>query len=238
MKNSLNIIGRGQLAQAFQSSILRNACIFVSGVSDSSCQETKEFERERSLLVETLKNNSDKKFVYFSSCALSAPNYPKNAYYDHKVNMEMLLKEYSNNYYIFRIPQLFGELKHHKTLINFLYESISKEESFKVYSDAYRYVVEIYDVRKLVEAYLLHYESCVSVDLANTYRYKVTEIIKIFEKLMGKKALYALIEKEDQYTLDLSVMLAFMKKLGIDTDFGEEYLMKKLAEKIALKSTK
>jgi len=226
------IIGSGQLARTFDDSTLSDTVIFASGVSNSNCQDPKEFERERNLLLKTLEISKDKKFVYFSSCALSAPKYPKNAYYEHKGQMEELIKEYSNNYYIFRIPQLFGALKQHKTLINFLYEAIINEEFFKVYNQAYRYVIEIDDVRKLVEAYLQHHEDCITVDLANPYRYKVMQIVEIFEKLLGKKALLELVEKEDQYTLDLSDMLGFVKKFGIEIDFGEEYLGKKLMEKI------
>ena len=144
------IIGSGQLAKTFEDSTLSNTVIFASGVSNSNITDIKQFEREKCLLVNTLEKNKDKKFVYFSSCALSAPKYPKNAYYEHKRQMEELIKEYSTNYYIFRIPQLFGALKHHKTLINFLYEAIINEEFFKVYNQAYRYVIEIDDVRKLV----------------------------------------------------------------------------------------
>lgn len=226
------IIGRGQLAQVFKDFDSDEICIFASGVSNSNCIDAHEFEREQHLLLDTLTTNKDKKFVYFSSCALSASEYPKNAYYEHKWKMEELIKAYSKKYYIFRVPQLFGALKHHKTLINFLYEAIVNEESFKVYSQAYRYVIEIGDVRKLTEAYLQHHEACVTVDLANPYRYKVTQIVEIFEKLLGKKALYELVEKEDQYTLDLSGMLEFMNQYRIETDFGEGYLTKKLTEKI------
>jgi len=226
------IVGNGQLAQVFEDYDNNGVCIFASGVANSNCQDPKEFERERNLLLKTLEKNKDKKFVYFSSCALSAPKYPKNAYYEHKRQMEELIKEYSNNYYIFRIPQLFGALKHHKTLINFLYEAIINEESFNVYSQAYRYVIEIGDVRKLVGVYLQHHEGCITVDLANPYRYKVTQIVEIFEKLLGKKALYSLVEKEDQYTLDLSDMLGFVQQFGVEIDFGEEYISKKLTEKI------
>jgi len=234
MGENLSVVGKGQLAEAFKVPNIGYVCIFASGVSNSNCQDPKEFERERNLLLKTLETHQDKKFVYFSSCALSAPEYPKNAYYEHKRQMEELIKVHSNNYYVFRIPQLFGALKHHKTLINFLYEAIVNEEPFKVYNQAYRYVIEIDDVQKLVEAYLQHHERRITVDLANPYRYKVTQIVEIFEKLLGKKALYELVEQEDKYTLDLSDMLEFVKQFGIETDFGEEYLLKKLTKKIVL----
>ena len=226
------IIGNGQLAKAFQKSKLKDdTCIFASGVSNSSCTDERQFEREKNLLIDTLKNNGDKKFVYFSSCALSAFEYPKNDYYKHKANMEDIIKEHSNNYYIFRIPQLFGDFILHKTLINFIYKSIEHNHKFNIYDEAYRYVIEINDVRKLVESYL-NFDSCMTVDLANPYRYKVLDIVQIFEKLLGKKAYYEVIQKEDKYILDLTSLEKFIKEKRIDIDFGEEYLIKKLREKL------
>ncbi len=226
------IIGSGQLAKAFQKSKLKDdTCIFASGVSNSSCTDKNQFEREKNLLIDTLKNNSDKKFVYFSSCALSAIEYPKNDYYKHKANMEDIIKEHSNNYYIFRVPQLFGDLILHKTLINFIYKAIEHNHKFNIYDEAYRYVIEINDVQKLVENYLDN-DGCITIDLANPYRYKVLDIVQIFEKLLGKKAHYEVIQKEDKYTLDLTSLEDFVKEKRIDIDFGEEYLIKKLREKL------
>lgn len=227
------IIGDGQLAKAFQKSKLKDdVCIFASGVSNSSCIDEKQFEREKNLLIDTLRNHNDKKFVYFSSCALSASEYPKNDYYQHKANMEEIIKKYSNNYYIFRIPQLFGDLILHKTLINFIYKAIEHNHKFNIYDEAYRYVIEINDVCKLVQEYLIHNDSCITFDIANPHRYKVLEIVQIFEKLLGKKAHYEVIQKEDKYTLDLTSLEDFVKEKKIDIDFGEEYLIKKLREKL------
>lgn len=226
------IIGNGQLAKAFQEKQLKHdTCIFASGVSNSSCTDEKQFEREKNLLIDTLKNNNDKKFVYFSSCALSASEYPKNDYYKHKAHMEEIIKNYSNNHYIFRIPQLFGDLILHKTLINFIYKSIEHNHKFNIYNKAYRYVIEINDVQKLVESYLDH-DGCLIVDLANPYRYKVLDIVQIFEKLLNKKAHYEVVQKEDKYTLDLTPLENFVKEKKIDVDFGEEYLINKLREKL------
>lgn len=227
------IIGNGQLAKAFQKSQLKDdICIFASGVSNSSCTDEKQFEREKNLLIDALKNNSDKKFVYFSSCALSAEDYPKNAYYRHKANMEDTIKEYSNNYYIFRIPQLFGDLINHKTLINFIYESIVNNQEFIVYNEAYRYIIEINDVKKLVKAYLEYSTSNVVVDIANPFRYKVTDIVNLFEKLFKKTAKYKLIEKKDGYILGFYAMKNFIKINNIDLYFYENYLNDKIKAKI------
>ncbi len=227
------VIGAGQLAKCFNDYIDNDEmCIFASGVSNSSCEDISQFNREKELLKSTLINNKDKKFIYFSSCALSSETYPKNAYYNHKKNMENIIKSYSSNYYIFRIPQLFGDLILHKTLINFIYKSIQHNHEFSVFNNAYRYVIEINDVKKLVEAYIKYHESCITVNLANTYRYKVLDIVKIFEELLQKKASYNIINKDDEYTLELSSLESFIKEKNINIDFGKDYLKVKLEEKI------
>ena len=222
------IIGNGQLAEVFRGSDHSETVIFASGVANSNCKELSEFEREKNLLLKTLKSNTDKKFVYFSSCALSAQEYEKNEYYEHKINMENIVKEYSGNYYIFRIPQLFGKLKEHKTLINFIYGSIKNHTTFKVYNEAYRYVIEINDTKILVDEYLKYSKSCVVIDIANPYNYLVLDIVKIFEKLLDIKANYEIINKKDGYNLEFEALLSFTKEHNTDIEFGKNYFEKKI----------
>lgn len=222
------IIGTGQLAKAFEGLGLDNVIVFASGVADSNCTDVKEFAREEKLLLETLYCYKDSKVVYFSSCALSANNYEMNDYYLHKSNMESLIKEHSNNYYIFRLPQLFGPLKAHQTLINFLYNAIENNTQFNLIESAYRYVIEIKDVRNLVEAFLKYSNSCITIDLANTYRYSVLQIVKVLEKVLNKQANYDLIPKEDGYLLSLDELEAFIKNHNIDINFSKDYFEEKL----------
>jgi len=227
-----NVIGNGQLAKAFHNFLDNNVVILASGVSNSNCTDKQQFEREKNLLVDTLNKNKDTKFVYFSSCALSADEYPQNDYYRHKESMENIIKKYSNNYYIFRLPQLFGDLILHKTLINFIYKSIEHNHKFNVYDEAYRYVIEINDVRKIVETYLKHHDSCMTIDIANTYRYKVLDIVETFENLLNKKADYEIVKKEDKYILDLFHNNTFIKEHNLNILFGKNYLKHHLKKKI------
>ncbi len=226
------VIGNGQIAQRFKSLKIDDVCIFASGVSNSNCNNYKEFEREKKLLLDILKNYKDKKIIYFSSCALSSSDYLKKPYYIHKKNMEEMIITNSKNYYIFRLPQLFGDLRKHPTLINFLYYSIINKKKFIVYSEAYRYVIEINDVYTLVENFLKYHKPNLVIDLANNYRYKVIEIVKIFEKLIGIDANYQMIDKYDGYFLDLKKLEYFIEKYNINLNFGQSYLENKLSEKI------
>ncbi|MGA4533300.1 hypothetical protein ACPA1H_23465 [Ectopseudomonas chengduensis] len=220
------------MSKAFADHDAEAVCIFASGVSDSSCSDSSQFEREKNLLLETLLANRDKKFIYFSSCALSAPNYARNAYYEHKANMESLVVKNSEHFYIFRIPQLFGDLIHHKTIINYIYEAVRDGLNFNVYDDAHRYVIEINDVQKLVSLYLKGGVENLIVDIANTHRYRVVEIVDVFEQLLKKKADYQIVKKTDKYELNLSPLISFLGKHNVDMEFGEKYLLRKLAQKL------
>ncbi|QLE78810.1 NAD(P)-dependent oxidoreductase [Francisella sp. Scap27] len=227
------VVGNGQLAKAFFSYNNDNkVVIFASGVSNSNCIDPFQFKREKDLLLATLKNNTDKKIVYFSSCALSSNDYPKNEYYLHKAKMEDCVRQLSNKYYIFRIPQLFGKLIPHGTLINYIYGAIEDNKHFSVYDNAYRYVIEINDVVKLVTSYLEYGAGCSTIDIANTHRYAISEIVQMFEKLLDKKANFDLIKKTDEYTLNLEVMKKFISDHKVDIEFGKYYLENKLKEKI------
>lgn len=222
------IIGNGQLATIFSTQDRDDVCFFASGLSNSNCTDEKQFNREKTLLLEMLEKTSEKKFIYFSSCALSAPEYPKNGYYQHKRRMEKLIQEISQNYLIFRLPQLFGKFKHHTTLINLFYESILYGREFTIYSEAYRYVIDIEDVKILVSNYVKYYTENSIFNLANPYQYKVLDIVFILEKLINKKAIYSIVKKSDFYYLDLSHLEDFVIKNSIDISFGYDYLNKNL----------
>lgn len=224
------IIGNGQLAKAFTKRDQENTVIFASGVANSKCTEQAQFERERDLLLKTLSQNPEKTLAYFSSCALSSQTYPKNPYYDHKAKMEALIAAHTKNYYIFRIPQLFGKLKKHNTLINYLYMQIANGETFSIYNDAHRYVVEIEDVVTFVCEYLKVKPSVRVIDVANMYRYSIMEIVEILEELTGRKAHYDVVEKSDHYTLDLTSMERFLEEHHLDLGFSKGYLFVKLKQ--------
>lgn len=225
------IVGTGQLAYTFKEYDIDDIVFFASGVANSNCIDNNEFEREKKLLLSILKTNTNKSFIYFSSCALSVSEYSKNSYYQHKIDMENIIKENSTNYYIFRLPQLFGDLKKHSTLINFIYNSILHNKKLNIYDKAYRYVIEINDVKALVLGYLKYSQPCVTVDIANPYRYKVTDIVKVIEKILNKKADIELKDMKDGYILNTLEMESFIKKNLIKVFFSKDYLYEKLKEK-------
>lgn len=231
------VVGNGQLAKKFKEfPTQNNSLIFASGVANSKCENEKEFQRERELLTFHLDqaNEEGRAFVYFSSCALSAQDYPLNRYYQHKKEMELLIREKTGNYFIFRIPQLFGKIKKHPTLINFFYYAILEKKKLKISEGAYRYVIDIDDVQALVSRLIDVLEPGSVLDLANPYRYKVLEIIQILEKITGIAADYTLVEKSDSYELNLEKLVSVLNEYDLCRyEFGVDYLEKKLSQRVA-----
>jgi UDP-2-acetamido-2,6-beta-L-arabino-hexul-4-ose reductase len=228
------VIGSGQLASSFCSlAHSKEVIIFASGVSNSNTNDHALFLRERELLLETLLRYKGCVIVYFSSCALSAKGYYLNAYYQHKRAMESLILSHSQHYYIFRLPQLFGDLKEHSTLINFFYYAIKDQQHFTLYSDAYRYVIDIDDTVYLVKKYLLHHSPKLVVDLANSHKYRVKEIVEILESLLDKRGDYDEVSYSDDYHLNLEPLHHFMNRLGVNLGFGVSYLEERLQKRVA-----
>ncbi len=227
------IVGNGLIAKSLKNSSCNNSqtLIFASGVSNSSESSLTAFDRERILVEEYLaySNQNNMIFVYFSSCALVDDRHLEIPYYRHKSNMEQIIKKDANKFIIIRLPQLIGKSENKNTLINYLVEKIRTGESFQLWKYATRYLIEVNDLRIIMES-LVHERSLLNqrIDIANPYRYTVEEIVKDISIYMNKKANYILCDKEDSYLLNLELFLNFCKKKKLDIDFGKKYLSNKL----------
>lgn len=225
------IVGSGQIAKAFQDSEeLSQYVIFASGVANSACTDEHEFDREKNLLIKHLNELNGRAIVYFSSCALSADGYLLTPYYEHKKKMECLIKSYTDQYFIFRVPQLFGKMKKHPTLINYLFYAIKEQKEFKVYDGAYRYLIELSDLKKIVLAYIKLKDKGVVLDVANTYRYSILDIVEELEELLSIKAQYHKVRADDSYTIDLSPLERFVHSTDLNITLGKSYLVDKLVK--------
>lgn len=101
---------------------------FASGVSNSSCTDETEYQREVDLLLEQPR---DAHIVYFSSIGVLDGN---SRYYQHKRDMELTIKANFPKYCIIRLGNIsHGDNPH--TLINYL--KAHPEAEIK---DEYRYI--------------------------------------------------------------------------------------------------
>src|SRR6476659_9153689 len=120
------VIGNGLVAKAFYSYKKKDEfLIFASGVSNSKSSTGQDYQREKELCADTLREHMDKTFVYFSTCSIEDPDLKSTDYIKHKLDMENLIKQGSNHYYIFRLSNLAGFSRNKNTVLNFFNDHIS-----------------------------------------------------------------------------------------------------------------
>lgn len=131
------IIGSGDIASALKESDRNELLFFASGVSNSQEDRESEYQREKDLFIQTLRQQGNKHFVYFSSLAVF---YSYTRYTLHKLEMENLIKEACTRYTIIRLGNItWGDNPH--TLINFIRNKIKTGEAFEI-RDEYRYIID------------------------------------------------------------------------------------------------
>lgn len=215
------IIGSGLLAQAFANAFSHrdDVCIYAAGVSNSSCIEGQEFLREQQCLVAALQQAKYANvFVYFGTCSATDSTMQSTAYIQHKLAMEQLVSAHPR-YLILRLPQIAGKTPNPHTLLNFLYTRISRSEGFKLWSKAKRNIIDVDDVAKL--AYILiedHSMRSLTLNIANTLNYSMVEIITEMERAVGKSAIYEVVERGSEYSIDISAILPLLTKTQIEFD--------------------
>jgi UDP-2-acetamido-2,6-beta-L-arabino-hexul-4-ose reductase len=130
------IIGSGDIAKALMDR--EDAIIFASGVSDSKCRnQNGEFGREYDALSETYCTTT-KPIIYFSSIALGLPH-EFNRYYEHKMHMEMLVRNNCPDHLIIRLGNIdWGN--NPNTFLNYIRDKKDKHAPVEIF-DEYRYLV-------------------------------------------------------------------------------------------------
>ena len=135
------IIGHGDIASVLTDRVDR--IYFASGVSNSSCDDWNEFQREKKLLMEQSKFAH---LVYFSTLSIY---YADTPYTRHKKTMERLVKDNFSVSTIVRIGNItWGKNPH--TLINYLKDRIKTKQSYKA-REVYRHIIDKEDFKYWVE---------------------------------------------------------------------------------------
>jgi len=213
------IVGNGLLAKTFSKyATSEDIIIFASGVSDSDETKEENFDREKQLLLDTIKENPNSLIVYFSSCDVIYSDIIKKPYYEHKLEMENIIQKLSK-YYIFRLPQVIGKSCNKKSLINYFIDSIQEYKAFIVFEKAYKNIIAIQEVYNMID-YLLENKIMTNqiTNIINDNYYSVLEIINILERLIGKKALVSFSNtgfKPSYYKSEIK---------GLEIDFTKNYL--------------
>ena len=226
------IIGDGLIAQAFK--IFENnlnILIFASGVSNSKETNPLEFEREKKLLIEAIKNNQQKILVYFSTTSIYDLELNSNPYVKHKQEMEMLIKSKSQLFYIFRLSEVIGKTKNQKTIINFLFNSIKEKEEFQLWTRACRRIIDVEDVFSIATEIIRKGIYCNQiVNISVDKKSYITELVYIIEDILKIKANYSIINKGCCYDVDIEKIkiLDAFKKVKLNESYTKEVILKYL----------
>ena len=82
------VIGNGLVAKGFSAyNRDSNIVVFASGVSNSTTTSEAAFSREAGLLSEILRQHTEKKIVYISTCSIYDESLNDSAYVRHKLAM-------------------------------------------------------------------------------------------------------------------------------------------------------
>ncbi|MGO8755149.1 MAG: NAD-dependent epimerase/dehydratase family protein [Gallionellaceae bacterium] len=224
------IIGSGLLAHAFavEYSQRKDVCIYAAGVSDSGCTNTNEFARERQRLADALRQAGQVDvFVYFGTCSVADPEACNTPYVQHKLAMEQMVRTHPH-YLILRLPQVAGKTPNPHTLLNYLYARISRSEAFSLWGKAMRNIIDVEDVVAIAKQLIASNAARnATINIANVVNYPVAEIVRAMEHVVGKRAVFDVVERGSEYPIDTGAMLPVLEKAGVK--FGSDYLEKVIA---------
>lgn len=218
------IVGHGLMARTFAGRLTAgdDVVVHAAGVSNSQCQDPREFERERKLLDRTLAAGADVQcFVYFSTCSVLDPTATDTAYVRHKLDMEAKVREHPAHL-IFRLPQVAGRTPNPHTLLNYLYARITRGERFAVWRHARRNVIDCDDVRALGFAVIESTLRAKTLNIAAPDSHAMTDIVSTMERVVRGHAVFDLLDRGAVYPIDVAETQVLMERCGIE--FGADYL--------------
>lgn len=127
------IIGNGNIAKVLKDR--DDLIFFASGVSDSSCKDKNEYDREFNLLKQQDKNIH---LVYFSNLGIY---YKNDMYTNHKIKIEDFIRNNFTSYTIVRI-EVCEWVNNKTTILNVFKKKIKNNESINI-MNTFRYVLSL-----------------------------------------------------------------------------------------------
>ena len=194
------VIGSGLMANVFREyTETEGFTIFASGVSDSSCTQRTEFERESKLLSSI---DCRTKLVYFSTASLSDGT-RTSMYTNHKYEMESLVRERFDHYLILRLPTVVGRGGNSNNFFNYLTEMIRNGCEITIQKNLYRSLIDADHITKLT-GILIEKLDGVTIDISLDNQSTVGQIVSDIEDNIGIKTSKIELETETNKPIDSS----------------------------------
>ncbi|MBC3786326.1 NAD-dependent epimerase/dehydratase family protein [Spirosoma utsteinense] len=200
------VVGNGMIARRFVDFVDRDdVVIFASGVSNSKEIKPEPFARERKLVEETLQQTAGRLFVYFSTASVEDPTEQGSAYVTHKLALEQLIAGQATNYLLIRASNVVGGPGNPHTILNFFVDRIRQNESFTIWKQASRNLIDLDDVYRVV-TYCIDTPTTwnQTILVANPYSVSPLVLVQAIEAHTGRQAQYQLVDKGVPFTLSVT----------------------------------
>ena len=222
------IIWNGLIAKAFSFyKEDQNVLIFASGVSNSQNIDSSLFLREQTLIEKSLQDNTEKLFVYFSTCSIYDDSITQSDYIQHKLKIEQIIQDYWNEFLIIRISNPIWKTDNPNTLLNYLKNNIVEDIEFDLFKNAKRNLIDVDDLFRITK-YIISHSLFIRefINIANPYNFSIHKIVSCLEVVLEKKALFKEIDSWGEPRINLSKIEKVLWNINID--FGSNYIEKLL----------
>ncbi|MCG7281475.1 NAD-dependent epimerase/dehydratase family protein [Chryseobacterium taklimakanense] len=197
------IVGNGLIASLFREDDRPDVVFFASGVSNSLEKNNSEFEREENLIRNTIAENPEKIFIYFSTCSVYDSSKTGSDYVLHKLKMEQIIKNSTEKYLILRVSNAVGNGGNPNLLMNYLVRSVKSGETVNVHTKATRNLIDAEDVKNLTFSLLENGHLNRIVNIAYPQSYSVIEILEIMERFFSLNLNLNLIKEGSGYEISI-----------------------------------
>lgn len=197
------IIGNGLIASLFDQQDRSDVLFFASGVSNSLETRVAEFKREEILIRNTIAENPEKIFIYFSTCSVYDSSKTGSDYVLHKLKMEQIVKNTVPKFLILRVSNAVGKGGNPNLLMNYLVRSVRNNETINVHTKATRNLIDSEDIRNITLKILQEGSLNRIVNVAYLQNYSIVEILEILERFFDKKISLNLVKSGSGYDINI-----------------------------------
>jgi len=197
------IIGKGLIASLFTDCDREDTAFFASGVSNSLETRPEEFNREENLIRQTITENADKVFIYFSTCSIYDSSKTESSYVLHKLKMEQIIKNLSVNFLILRVSNAVGKGGNPNLLMNYIVNAVKNDETINVHTRATRNLIDTEDIKNITFELIDNKSLNRIINLAYITNYSIIEILDIVERVFDKKVNINLIKSGSGYDITI-----------------------------------
>ncbi|SUX46934.1 NAD-dependent epimerase/dehydratase family protein [Chryseobacterium indoltheticum] len=197
------IVGNGLIASLFVDNDDENVIFFASGVSNSLETRVEEFLREENLIKNTISENTDKVFVYFSTCSIYDSSKTGSDYVLHKLKMEQLIKKSCPQFLILRVSNAVGKGGNPNLLMNYIVKAVKNDETINVHTQATRNLIDVDDIRNVTFDLLKQQSLNKIINVAYSKNYSILEIVEVVEKFYHKKININLLKSGSGYDINI-----------------------------------